>query len=144
MTPCWGCGRPARGFGHLDLRRRIADPRRTPYRWAFCSTTCQDAFHQLYATRARTNPGAVEELLPVPHPLSHEAQRACLSALAQVAERVGFDVPLAQYSQVQATEVIEAVTMAYEKTLREQTDPRNKPMPPTLDPDRPFDDPIPF
>lgn len=140
---CWGCGRPARGLGHLDLRRRLSDPRRIPYRWAFCSTLCQDAFHKLYMTRVRTDPGAVEELLPVTHPLSHEAQRACLQALARIADRIGFDVPLAQYSQVQATEVIEAVTMAYERSLRDQQNPRCKHI--ASNPDRPFeDDPIPF
>lgn len=144
MTPCWGCGRPARGFGHLDLRRRISDPRRAPYRWAFCSTTCQNAFHQLYDTRYRSDPDSVEDLLPVPHPLSQQTQRACLQALANVADRIGFDVPLAQYSQIQATQVIEAVTLAYEKSLRERVNPRaNTNAAPAFN--KPFeDDQIPF
>lgn len=137
MTSCWACRRPARGFGHLDLRRRIGDPRRTPFRWAFCSINCQNAFHQLYVTRYRSDPASVEELLPVTHPLSHDVQRACLRALACEAERVGFDVPLAQYTQAQATRVIEAVTAAYEAVLRQRAEPRGTS-------DAPFDDPIPF
>ena len=134
---CWGCGRPARGLGHLDLRRRVTDSRRAPYRWAFCSSTCQNAFHQLYMTRYRNDPASVEELLPVTHPLSQDAQRACLRALASEADRVGFDVPLAQYTQAQATRVVEAITTAYEAVLRQRAAPQG-----TLD--VPFDDPIPF
>lgn len=71
------------------------------------------------------------------HPLSHEAQRACLRALASEADRVGFDVPLAQYTQTQATRVIEAVTAAYEVAIRQRAEPRGSP-------DVPLDDPIPF
>jgi len=123
MTPCWGCGRPARGFGHLDLRRPIADPRRTPYRWAFCSTTCQNAFHQLYDTRRRSDPASIEELLPVTHPLTVDAQCACLRALASVAGRIGFDTPLGHYNQRQATEVIESITQAYEASIRLESTP---------------------
>ena len=128
MTPCWGCGRPARGFGHLDLRRQIGDSRRTPYRWAFCSIVCQHAFHQLYDTRRRSDPAALEELLPVTHPLTHDAQRACLRALASVADRIGFDMPLGHYSQPQATEVIEAITKAYEATIRSKSNPLSRPL----------------
>ena len=123
MTPCWACSKPARGFGHLDLRRRIGDPRRAPYRWAFCSTTCQNAFHQLYDTRRRSDPATLEELLPVTHPLSLEAQRACLKALASVAGRIGFDTPLGHYNQAQATEVVESITQAYEASVRAQSHP---------------------
>lgn len=123
MTCCWACGKPTRGFGHLDLRRRITDPRRTPYRWAFCSLHCQNAFHQLYDTRSRLDPASVEELLPVTHPLTHEAQRACLKALASVADRIGFDTPLGHYNQAQAIEVIESITRAYEASIRAQSNP---------------------
>jgi hypothetical protein len=123
MTRCWACGKPGRGFGHLDLRRRIGDPRRAPYRWAFCSTSCQNAFHQLYDTRSRSDPASIEELLPVTHPLTHDAQRACLHALASVADRIGFDTPLGHYNQAQAIKVIEAVTHAYEASIRSQSNP---------------------
>jgi len=88
-------------------------------------------------TRYRNDPASVEELLPVTHPLSHDAQRACLRALASEAGRVGFDVPLAQYTQAQATRVIEAITAAYEAALRQRAEPLGAP-------DAPFDDPIPF
>ena len=133
MTCCWACGKPARGFGHLDLRRRIGDTRRTPYRWAFCSATCQNAFHQLYDTRCRSDPASAEELLPVTHPLTHYAQRACLMALASVADRIGFDVPLAQYNQAQATQVVDAITQAYESAIRDQSSRAGYKVSPPLD-----------
>ena len=118
---CWACGQPARGFGHLDLRHPPANPRRYPHRWAFCSRRCQDAFHQLYDTRRRQQPASIEELIPVILPLSPDAQRACLRALGSTAERVGFAVPLAQYSQTQAQQVIDAVIHAYERHQQSQS-----------------------
>jgi hypothetical protein len=48
-------------------------------------------------------------------PLSPDAQRACLLALGNAADAVGFAVPLAQYSQTQALHVIDAVIHAYER-----------------------------
>jgi hypothetical protein len=45
---CWVCQRQARGFGHSDGRFKIADPRRYPLDWVFCSRRCQDIFHTLY------------------------------------------------------------------------------------------------
>lgn len=112
---CWACGQPARGFGHLDLRHPLADPRRYPHRWVFCSRRCQDAFHQRYDTRRRHAPASIEELVPVTLPLSPSAQRACLRALGSTAERIGFAVPLAQYTRTQALQVIDAVIHAYER-----------------------------
>ena len=47
-------------------------------------------------------------------PLSPPAQRACLQALARAAEQVGFDVPIARYTQAQAVRLIESVIGAYE------------------------------
>lgn len=115
---CWACGRPAAGFGHLDLRFPASDARRYRHRWAFCSRHCQDAFHQLYDARAWNDPASIEDLLPMSLPLSQVTQRACLQALGAAAERVGFDTPLSRYSQVQATELIEAVIHAYETCLQ--------------------------
>ncbi|MBT2748257.1 DUF6511 domain-containing protein [Lysobacter sp. ISL-50] len=57
------------------------------------------------------------------HPLTHDAQRACLKALTTVAESIGFDVPLNHYSQAQAIEVIESITQAYESSIRGQSNP---------------------
>lgn len=48
-------------------------------------------------------------------PLSPSAQRACLRALGSTAERIGFAVPLAQYTRTQALQVIDAVIRAYER-----------------------------
>ena len=44
---CWVCKRQARGFGHSDGRFKIAEPRRYPLDWEFCSRRCQDIFHTL-------------------------------------------------------------------------------------------------
>jgi hypothetical protein len=118
---CWACGQQARGFRHLDLTRAPADPRRYPHRWAFCSRRCQDAFHQLYDSRRRHEPASLEELAPVTLPLSPDAQRACLRALGNAADAVGFAVPLAQYSQTQALRVIDAVIHAYERQQHQQS-----------------------
>lgn len=57
---CWVCSRQARGFGHMDGRFRIADPRRYPLDWVFCSRRCQDAFHRLYGLWADTPPSQRE------------------------------------------------------------------------------------
>ncbi|ALN64604.1 hypothetical protein GLA29479_3753 [Lysobacter antibioticus] len=75
----------------------------------------------------------MEELLPVTHPLSPEAQRACLRALASVAGRIGFDTPLGYYNQAQATEVIESITQAYEASIRAQSHPIGYKVAPPLD-----------
>ena len=47
--------------------------------------------------------------------LSPEIQRACLQALGRAADTVGFDVPLAQYTQAEALQAIHAVIRAYER-----------------------------
>ncbi|WP_148649855.1 DUF6511 domain-containing protein [Lysobacter antibioticus] len=122
----------------MDLRYRASDPRCTPYRWAFCSNTCQNAFHQLYDTRRRSNPASIEDLLPVTHPLSPEAQRACLRALASVAGRIGFATPLGHYNQAQATEVVETITQAYEASIRAKVNPFSRPLDGFEDEDIPF------
>lgn len=54
-------------------------------------------------------------------PLSPDAQRACLRALGNAADAVGFSVPLAQYSQTQALRVIDAVIHAYERQQHQQS-----------------------
>lgn len=51
-------------------------------------------------------------------PLTPSAQRACLRALTAVAERIGFEVPLARYTPTQAVQLIEAVIAAYETVLQ--------------------------
>ena len=76
------------------------------------------------------------------HPLTHDAQRACLKALASVAGRIGFDTPLGHYNQAQATEVIEAITQAYEESVRAQANPAAYKVKPPLDGFE--DDTIPF
>jgi hypothetical protein len=63
----------------------------------------------------------IEELVPVISPLSPDAQRACLRALGSAADAVGFDVPLAQYTQAQALHVIDAVIRAHERQQVQQS-----------------------
>ncbi|MBT2748373.1 DUF6511 domain-containing protein [Lysobacter sp. ISL-50] len=57
------------------------------------------------------------------HPLSHEAQRACRQALASAADNIGWHKPLNNYNQAQVMQVIEAITLAYEASIRGQTSP---------------------
>lgn len=54
-------------------------------------------------------------------PLSPDAQRACLLALGNAADAVGFAVPLTQYTQSQALHVIDAVIHAYERQQHQQS-----------------------
>ena len=60
---CWVCSRQARGFGHSDGRFRIADPRRYPLDWVFCSRRCQDIFHRLYGSWLASDPSKQEALM---------------------------------------------------------------------------------
>ncbi len=75
-------------------------------------------------------------------PLSPDAQRACLRALGSTAERIGFAVPLAQYSQTQALHVIDAVIHAYERQQQQQSRAMRglPPLDDFEDDDIPFDD----
>ena len=115
---CWVCKRQARGFGHSDGRFKIADPRRYPLDWVFCSRRCQDIFHTLYGRRL-----AAEERGEVPmvdaSDIEIAAMRDCLKAFGTVAGQIGFDKPLGTYSEAEAMTVIDAIVTRYTEALTE-------------------------
>lgn len=112
---CWVCSRQARGFGCSDTRHRVADLRRYPVDWVFCSRRCQDIFHRLYGNWTR----AMEDNLPREAsvvdvtPLEQTAMRMCLRFFGEVASTIGFEKPLGAYSEAEALSVIEAIITAY-------------------------------
>jgi hypothetical protein len=112
---CWICSRQARGFGHSDGRFRIADPRRYPTDWAFCSRRCQDIFHALYGdwTQALDHGVPPEAAMVDATPLEQAAMRMCLRFFGEAASVIGFDKPLGAYSEAEALSVIEAIVTAY-------------------------------
>jgi hypothetical protein len=116
---CWVCSRQARGFGHQDGRFKIADPRRYPLDWAFCSRRCQDAFHQLYAAWAQTGPAKQEAFMIDPSDMELAAMRQCLKAFGSAAGAIGFTKPLGDYSEKEALAIIDAIVTRYTEALTE-------------------------
>lgn len=140
---CWVCSRQARGFGHLDGRFRIADPRRYPIDWAFCSRRCQDAFHKLYGnwTRALDDGLPPEAAMVDATPLEKAAMRMCLRFFGEAAGAIGFDKPLGAYSEAEALSVIEAIVTAYVDEMAAQHE-RSKYPPVRMPGTEPVGDPI--
>ena len=110
---CWVCKRQARGFGHLDGRFKIADPRRYPLDWVFCSRRCQDAFHKLYGNWADAKQFDREVAMIDPSDLEIAAMRKCLKAFGETAGEIGFEKPLGAYSETEALRVIDAIVTCY-------------------------------
>ncbi|WP_301100424.1 DUF6511 domain-containing protein [Propionivibrio sp.] len=110
---CWVCKRQARGFGHLDGRFKIADPRRYPLDWVFCSRRCQDAFHKLYGNWTDAKRFDREVAMTDPSELEIAAMRKCLKAFGEAAGEIGFDKPLGAYSETEALRVIDAIVTCY-------------------------------
>lgn len=140
---CWVCSRQARGFGHLDGRFRIADPRRYPIDWAFCSRRCQDAFHKLYGnwTRALDDGLPPEAAMVDATPLEKAAMRMCLRFFGEAAGAIGFDKPLGSYTEAEALSVIEAIVTAYVDEMAAQHE-RSKYPPVRMPGTEPVGDPI--
>ncbi len=149
---CWICSRQARGLGHADSRRTIADPRRYPIDWVFCSRRCQNAFHRFYGNWTRAlDDGLLRGAAMVDAtPLEKAAMRGCLKSFGEAAGAIGFDKPLGAYSEAEALMVIEAVVTAYVDEMAAQheaakhppvrmsgaapvSDPIRKPGPPAAD-----------
>ncbi|MHA6862772.1 DUF6511 domain-containing protein [Ralstonia pseudosolanacearum] len=119
---CWVCRQQARGYRHSDLRFRVGDPRRHPPDWAFCSRRCQDAFHAIYGAWRETEPPLSESLtreahMPETAAQQRAAMRRCLRPFGQVAGEIGFDKPLAHYTEEEALRVIEAIVFAYSEAM---------------------------
>jgi hypothetical protein len=110
---CWVCKRQARGFGHLDGRFKIADPRRYPLDWVFCSRRCQDAFHKLYGNWVDAKQYGKEVVMIDPSEMEFASMRQCLKAFGEVAGEIGFEKPLGTYSEKEALRVIEAIVTCY-------------------------------
>jgi hypothetical protein len=109
---CWVCAREARGYGHTDARRKIADPRRYPIDWVFCSRRCQDIFHKFYGGWKTAQDDGVAAMVDST-PLEQAAMRMCLRFFGEAAGAIGFDKPLGAYSEAEALMVIEAIVTAY-------------------------------
>ena len=114
---CWVCNREARGYGHIDLRFGMADPRRYPLDWAFCSRRCQDAFHRLYSLRVETEKRGQEVSMIDASEVERAAMRQCLKAFGSAAEAIGFDRPLGAYSEAEALQVIDAIVTCYTEAM---------------------------
>ena len=115
---CWVCKRQARGFGHMDGRFKIADPRRYPLDWVFCSRRCQDIFHTLYGQRLAAEERG-ETLMVDASDIEIAAMRDCLKAFGEAAGEIGFEKPLGAYSEAEAMTVIDAIVTRYTEALAE-------------------------
>lgn len=54
-----------------------------------------------------------------PSDLELAAMRRCLKALGEVANEIGFDVPLARYDEGQALRLVDAIVTCYSTALVE-------------------------
>lgn len=136
---CWVCKRQARGFGHMDLRFGVADARRYPIDWVFCSRRCQQAFHALYGSWRRARERDAEGVTMVDaSEIERAAMRSCLRAFGEAAEAIGFDKPLGNYSEAEALAVIEAIVTRYSEAMVEHHEASKYPpvrgLPPAADP----------
>lgn len=110
---CWVCKRQARGLGHTDGRFKVADPRRYPLDWVFCSRRCQGAFHKLYGNWVDARQFGREVAMIDPSDLEIAAMRTCLKAFGEAAGEIGFDKPLGAYSEAEALRVIDTIVTCY-------------------------------
>ena len=117
---CWICSREARGFGITDTRYSIADPRRYPVDWVFCSKRCQDAFHRFYNLRVDAEYNGKE--LPMIDATKYEqaAIRRCLKAFGEAAGEIGYALPLGQYSESEALKVCDAIVSCFVDAMAER------------------------
>ncbi len=119
---CWVCSRQARGYGHSENRHRIGDPRRYPIDWVFCSSRCQDAFHQCYGnwTRALDKGLPSEATMVDVTPLERASMRKCLKFFGDAACTIGFNKPLGAYTEAEALSVIDAIVTGYVSEMAAQ------------------------
>ena len=110
---CWVCKRQARGFGHTDGRYTIADPRRYPIDWVFCSRHCQDIFLKMYGNWSDAKKFGKEVAMIDRSELELASMKTCLKAFGEAAGIIGFDKPLGAYSEVEALQVIDAIVTCY-------------------------------
>lgn len=120
MTLCRICRRQARGFGYRDSRFSWSDPRRYPADWVFCGRHCQNTFDRLYT--AWRHAGLEENVMIDSTPAEQRALRRCLRPLGSIAGEIGFDKPVADYSEADALRLIEAVVSHYYEAIAAEQD----------------------
>ena len=124
----------------MDARHTIADPRRYPIDWVFCSRRCQNAFHNFYgAWRNGRDDGEV--IMVDATPLEQAAMRMCLRFFGEAAGAIGFDKPLGAYTEAEALSVIDAIVTAYVDEMAAQHE-RSKYPPVRMPGTAPVNDPI--
>lgn len=114
---CWVCSRQARGFGHMDGCFKVADPRRYPLDWVFCSRRCQDTFHKIYGSWVDATQRGKEVVMIDPSEIEIASMRQCLKAFGEAAGEIGFEKPLAAYSEKEALRVIDAIVTGYTEAM---------------------------
>lgn len=145
---CRVCYRQARGFGHLDIRFKVADPRRYPWDGVFCSRRCQTAFQRLYHYRVAASGFGGEVVMIDATEVERAALRACLKPFGEAAGVIGFDKPLGAYSEAEALAVIEAIVTGFTGAMvahhAASRYPPLRGLPPRDAATADFDDDIPF
>lgn len=114
---CWVCKRQAKGFGHMDGRYKVADPRRYPLDWVFCSRRCQDTFHKIYGNWVDAKQSGKEITVIDPSEIEMVSMKKCLKAFGEAAGEIGFDKPLGAYSEAEALRVIDAIVTCYTEAM---------------------------
>jgi len=104
-------------LGHLDTRFQIADPRRYPLDWVFCSQRCQDAFHKLYGLWVDASQFGQEIAMIDPSEMEIATLKSCLKPFGEAAGAIGFDKPLGAYSESEALQVIEAIVTCWTEAM---------------------------
>lgn len=155
---CWVCHRQARGFGQSDTRFPVADSRRYPLDWVFCSRRCQEAFHRLYGNWLSDRSAGKEAAMLDASEVERAALRKCLKFFGEAAGEIGFDKPLGAYSEAEALQVIDAIVTGYTEAMVEHHEATRYPPIRTrklrafslreggrqVSSAEPFNDPIPF
>ena len=139
---CWVCQREARGLGHTDTRHGVADPRRYPIDWVFCSPRCQNAFHAMYGNWVRAKDSVTIDIKGVevidPSDVELAAMRSCLKSFGEAASEIGFEKPLGAYTEAEALQVIDAIVSHYTEAMVEHHEATKFPpvrgLPATQDP----------
>lgn len=146
---CWVCKRQARGYGHLDGQFKIADPRRYPIDWVFCSRHCQDVFHKIYGNWVNAKQYGKEVTMIDPSEMEMAAMKKCLKSFGEAAGEIGFEKPLGAYSESEALRVINAIVTRYTDAMVDAHEANKFPpmrslSKPVSDPFADFDDDLPW
>ena len=133
----------------MDGRFKIADPRRYPLDWVFCSRRCQDAFHRLYGNWVEAKHYDKEIVMVDPSDLEGASMKSCLKSFGEAAGEIGFEKPLGAYSEAEALQVIEAIVTCYTDAMLAHHEATRFPpvrgiAAPVMDPFADLDDDLPW